>query len=1026
MMTMITRISLATLLLLCLPWVFFAQRDPRDYYTRNFNLADGLTSDAVFGITQDKFGFLWIMTWDGLSRFDGFTFRNYLHDPNDTASLPYFMLHAMCVDSENTLWVLGEGNLSRYDRSADNFPGASFPACSEPNPRYLVSLTTDKSGILHVIATDGIFRYNRSSSRFERLSLPSGHGISLACKGNNILFDENNGLWIYDADHQRLIQAMMNSGDNSDRSIRIIRSFPFIRPMPDIGNFIEQMEIRTLKNGYFIVTGNIGLYLIDPLKNKTIPLNSPSPALLRDTRGDLLWSEVDHGLYHYSEKTGLLVHYPLKETGRVITHILDRNGCIWYGSESLNRHGTGLTQLFQRKNPWQNLTGLSDNELKNLAVYALCEDKGRNLWIGAKNDDRLLKIDDGGIIERIKVLPDGFRDPSITPRAIAEDEQGSLWVAYLEGYLFLSGQDKETFFRVYPKDESEPSGMPLHSFKILRSVTGGPVIAAGHSGIAFFDPSGHKLIKSLIIGSGDFYSLYEDDAHDLWLGNCGLLYRVGFDLSLKERITIAGARYNIEDILPADSSRLWLALLGGGLCRFDTKTGRELIYSTRNGLVNNVVYSILEDEKKNLWISTDKGISMFNPATGQFVNYNDKDGLAIREFNSDAALLRSDGSMLFGGMGGIVAFDPDSVNLSRSQESRLMITGLQYFRKGGQNYMPVYDIRDLRLEKGVKNLRIHFSEINFISQKKSSFRYRIGGLKEEWDNIETGNRFIEVNGLHPGSFTVEIAGSDLSGMWTKKASLIVEIPPFYYETWWFKLIFELIAVALVVGFIIFRLRHLSLIHRNRTTNLKLLALQEQLNPHFISNSLMAVEAFTADHDKRSMNEYITRLYSLMRRMMEYSGKEFVPVSEEVELLYDYLKAEQIRVGFEFQIIHPPFPGNLYLAPSFIQPVIENAIKHGISHRGGGTGRIIIVLEQVDTATVKCEVKDNGPGMDQGLRSVRSAGRQSKGLSIIKERLKLYSMLYKRKYGLDIMPGDPDDNNYPGVRAVIAIPGRIME
>jgi|GEM_PF-4557905 len=1023
---MISRISLAILLFLCVANILHAQGDPRDFYTRNFSLSEGLTSDAVFGITKDKFGFLWIMTWDGLSRFDGYTFRNYFHDPNDSTSLPYFMLHAMCIDRDNTLWVLGEGKLSQYDRTTDKFLGSSWLPSDDKSSRYIISLATDTSGIVYAMASDGIFRYSKASSQYEQLKLTPRHGINLACKGNYILFDENNGLWILDMDNCRLVQAITSPTDKPGQNIRIVRSVPIVKHIPDVGNFVEQMEVRTLSNGNFLITGNMGLYLIDLAINNTVPLKEPPPELLKDSRSDLLWSEVGRGLFHYRRKDGSVFHYPLRETGRVVTHFLDRNGVIWFSSEAVNGHGTGLTQLFQGKNPWQNLPGMGAADLKNLAVYAICEDMDGAIWIATKNDKRLLKLDTRGIVDKILVLPAGFRDPEITPRTIAEDAQGCLWVGYLEGCLFKSGMQKKNFLQVWPREGRDPDGMSLHSFKILKSIAGDTVIAAGHSGIGQFDPIGHNLMNSMVIESGDFYCLYQDDTHDLWLGSCGLLYLLGPDLALKKRITIAGGRYNIEDIIPADSSRLWLALLGGGLCLFDIKTGRERIYTTRDGLVNNVVYSILEDTKKNLWISTDKGISMFNSSTGQFVNYNEKDGLPIREFNSDASLLRSDGTMLFGGMGGIVTFDPDSVNFSGKRESRLMITGVQYFSEGGQTYLPVYDVRELHLEKGVKNLRIQFSEINFISQKKTSFRYRIGGLKEEWDNIEPGNRFIEINGLRPGSFTVEIAGSDLGGMWTKEASLIIEIPPFYYETWWFKLLFELVAVALVVIFIIFRLRHLSLLHRNRTANLKLLALQEQLNPHFISNSLMAVEAFTTEHDERSVNEYISRLYSLMRRMMEYGGKEFVPVSEEVELLDDYLKAEQMRVGFEFKIIHPPFPEKLYLAPSFIQPILENAIKHGISRRAAGEGRIMLTLEQMNPFMVKCEVKDNGPGMDQGSRSEHPVWRQSKGLSIIKERLKLYNALYKHKYRLDISPGDQGYSDYPGLRVVIGIPARIME
>lgn len=423
-------------------------------------------------------------------------------------------------------------------------------------------------------------------------------------------------------------------------------------------------------------------------------------------------------------------------------------------------------------------------------------------------------------------------------------------------------------------------------------------------------------------------------------------------------------------------------------------------------------------------MSTNDGLSMLNTKTGQFVNYGAEDDLEIKEFNSDAAFLKKDGMLMFGGIGGIVGFYPDSFQQrSIIHPSRLIINELKCSGNGHSYALPVFDKKKMSLPRGVRSVIINFSEINFSDQPKSNFRYRILGLNDNWNPLPKGTRTMEISGFKPGTYTIEIAGTDNSGVWSKFVPLRIDIPPYYYETWLFRRSIEVIVIALLVFFTVSRFRHISLIHKQRINHLKQLMLLEQLNPHFISNSLMAVEELSAKGDEGKTNEYITRLYSLMRNMMNYRGREFVSISDEIKLIEDFLKAEQIRIGFNYSFQYDPGQDHVLIAPSFIQPLIENAIKHGLSIRDQADRMLTVRINGFNRGLVTCTVEDNGKGFDYADLSKKHNAVNSKGLGILSERLSIYKTYFRKKYTFTIAPVDPH-SEYPGARITVEIPAKI--
>ncbi len=1019
------RMRLVVVLFFFLSCHLFSQAVKYPYILKNYNEKQGLANNTVFRMEMDAFGFLWLITWDGLSRFDGHTFKNYYHDPNDSTSIPYFTPNDICIDRSNNIWVLSDV-LSRYDRETDRFityrPGSKYNIPSQA----VYSATKDNQGILFVYGSGGILKYNDRTGGFDKIQIENTGYKDLINKDSRLIIDDQGDFWICNTKTCILYHGKNVRGKRNSTVITFSESIPFQIDVVKSGNFVMEFKLHSLADGNYVIASNVGLCYLDKINHKTRLITKPDTRLLNELKHDVVWSSIYTGLYHYDATGKKLKHFPVGFTGAVTNYLLDKNDILWFGSFQEPSVGSGLNQIKKREYPWKYYPEIEKKQRENLAVFAICEDSQGMIWVVAKNLNQLIVIDLNGSLNKVPITTTGDITGAFNPRSILIDSQNSIWVGTLEGYLFKTGPDKKKFDLVYPASKSNKDECSFHSIKILNNFSTRHILATGYSGNALINVTSHDVDRFIQNVTGDFYSVYLDRNGPIWMGNVGQLLKFDRNFNLNNRIKISNGKYNIEDIVSIDDSVLWLALLGGGICSYNTISGKQKLFTKRQGLSNNVVYAILTDKAANLWMSTNDGISMLNTTTGQFVNYGAEDDLEIKEFNSDAALVKKDGMMMFGGIGGIVGFYPDSLQQRNTvAESRIIINELKCSGYDRSCTLPVFDKQNLDLPRGIKSVNINFSEINFYDQTKTNFRYRILGFKDNWDLLPKGTRSMEMTGFKPGSYTIEIAGTDNSGAWSKQAHLHIYIPPHYYETLLFRRSIEFIVVVLLIVFTVLRSRHISLIHKQRLTHLKQLMLLEQLNPHFISNSLMAVEELSAKGDEVKTNEYIARLYSLLRKMMDYRGKEFVSILDEVVLIEDFLKAEQMRIGFDYLFHYCTGQDHVLIAPSFIQPLIENAIKHGLAVRNESERKLMVRIDCFNKGNVLCTVEDNGKGFDHTSIKDNHHSGKSKSWKIMIERLSIYQALFRKRYAWAIQPVDPA-SDFPGTRITLEIPAKIEE
>jgi two-component sensor histidine kinase len=518
------------------------------------------------------------------------------------------------------------------------------------------------------------------------------------------------------------------------------------------------------------------------------------------------------------------------------------------------------------------------------------------------------------------------------------------------------------------------------------------------------------------------------DKNTWWIGiNKSRLIHYDNDFNEIGLYTFGTGFFNIEDVVQGDNNDLWLAQLGGGLVHFDKSSEKYKIYTTADGLSNNTCYGMLKDKKGNLWISTNHGISRFNPKTEKFRIFGYEDGLKIDEFNSDNAYLAPDGEMFFGGMGGVVSFYPDSINEENFQKyaSPLVINDFKvsgasrYFKKA------VYDSDSVQLEKGDNNFKLTFACLDFVNAEKIKYRYRLNGENEEFTQTDHRNRSVNFANLSPGNYHLEIEATNLNGEWVSKTDLFIEIPPFYYQNWWFRVLIVFIVIGIIGYFIFIHNRQLRLKARQQQDELKLESLRGQMNPHFIFNSLNSINYFISQNDRLSANRYIADFSRLIRSILGNLAQEYIPLNKELESLNDYLKLEHLRFSdkfdYEISVDETVITEDVFVFPGMAQPFIENAIWHGVRGLEGRKGFVKIRLKQDKQDCIIALVEDDGIGRKLAeTRKSNLPGKTSRGIGIVLERLKIINRLQNTDFKVkieDLYPGREET----GTRVTVDIP-----
>lgn len=1008
-----TVLFLCTTILLAGPG---ADASGQEYILTHYNSRNGIGHDNVRTIAADSSGFIWMATWDGLTRYDGTDFVSYFHDPADTTSIPYFSVSQVSIDHKDNLWISTDnGMLALFNRATEEF--SRVRSLGKYAVSDLICFSPGPDGYMWFVLRKGVLKYDPSSKEtifFPWRNNPDDY-LDLAFFSVRLLFDRDNEPWLTRSDVLKL--NLVTDQATGDRYAAIKTFSPIERLPGRIGTFFGEIGYADMVRdtlGNLWLASLTGLFLYNQDKNRFIEYSGDVRKIRFAGERPVIFYNHDTGLYICFPDRDSLFIIPPEVCGLPSTYLMHDPGMLWLSHSWKGGTPAGVVKVvftpheFRYINPFREETG-------QLNVFGLAKDDQGALWIAARDRNYLMRIDSTGVPERKFILNDREITELWHPRSFLPDT-GSVWIGYF--FRRLVHYDLAT-----GKAEYHYPGKTMHTTCYDDQ---GRILFAD-DGIMRYDPFTKKTEQLLSIGDTINIFTFHRSGDTLWAG-CSHSYLLRYNLRTGDysSVKMLEGMTNLEDICNGEDGTLWIATLGAGVCNYDPETGRKLFYTTAAGLSNNTTYCILRDRGGKIWVSTNDGLSVINPATGLIRLFGKNDGLMIHEFNSDASWVNEDGTFILGGVGGAVEFDPAEVlgepkGMPRQQ---IIITELEVSALKRILDRPVYMTDTVFLRKGDDNFHLSFVVPEYRNPEMTRFRYRLGGDEGNWYYTDHNDRNINFSNLSPGWYNLQIEATDINGSWSNSRMLTIRIKPYFYQTTLFRVILPLILLTLffVITWTILKQRNLR--ERQKRDMLRQQALRAQMNPHFIFNALNSINYFISNNDRLSANRYISDFSKHIRTVLNNMNEDFVRLSVEIDALEDYLKIEHLRFGDKFdysiKVDQDVKTENYRISPGLIQPFVENAIWHGVMGLSGRKGMITVALKMSGSGLL-CVVEDDGVGRARSEAMKDSTfTKKSRGISLATERMKIINNLLQTDYRItisDLHPGQIET----GTRVEIELP-----
>jgi signal transduction histidine kinase/ligand-binding sensor domain-containing protein/DNA-binding response OmpR family regulator len=801
------------------------------------SLEEGLSQNNVLCILQDSRGFMWFGTEIGLNKYDGYRFSTYKNDPFVRNSLSDDHVSALCEDQSGDLWIGTSGGLNLLDRETDRFTHYRHdPADPHSLSNDIVKVVyEDRSGALWIGANDGLNRLDKTTGRFTRYRNIPGDASSLSDNEVKCIYEDRSGvLWIG------------TDGGGLNRMDRATGKFESFTYQANDPFSISGNDVNTIYEDHqgmlWVGTDDDGLNRFDPqvrrfyrYRHDPAGANSISSDKIRavweDRQGNLWVGVWGGGLQLLDRTTQEFHHYqhdnrnPISISDNEVTALYeDRSGVVWVGTWS-----GGLNRFSPEPNPFlhfQHQEG-NPNSLSGNHVKSICEDQSGMIWIGTWGNG-LNRFDPQ--TRRFTHYPHRPGDPNTLSgddvNVVFEDRQGRLWIGADDGQLDRLSEDRKQF-RHFRRDRRNPHSLSDNEVRSIYQDRNGSIwIGTWGGGLNRFDEATEQFTRyrydpsePASLSSDRITAIIEDHNGHLWIGSWGgglnrMDRKTGlFTRFQHEQDQHAALSDNFITCLFVDQAgTLWIGTRSGGLNKLiRSKDGNFTFehFRTEDGLSNDAVMGILQDEEGMLWISTVDGLNKFDPSAGDMSLYDALDGLQSDQFDYAACRSRRTGALMFGGINGFSVFAPEEVK-NNPYVPPVVITQLRRREYIDGKYViiedrSIADKQEITLPFKSNILEFEFAALNYRNPSKNQYAYQLIGLNEAWV-YQNEKRDVQFTNLPPGVYTLRVKASNNHGVWNEEGTTLkITIQPPWFRTWWAYLIYGLVFAAALFGIYRFQL-----------------------------------------------------------------------------------------------------------------------------------------------------------------------------------------------------------------------------
>lgn len=977
-MFLIQKKTACFILFLCMgAGICFAQ--PPAVPLKYLGVESGLSNNVVNSLYLDHYGFMWMGTYDGLNRYDGYHFKVFRNGWGDEHSLINNHITVLNGDENNRVWVGTQKGISYYDYADSKFHQLIYQDKDVKNKvSYAVNSIAISQALAVYVATEekGLFVLKKNSDVAERI--PFGKNFDFTVKA--LYIDEDQTLWLFIKDvglcrydHAKKILRLVTTAVRSATCITKETNqmlwigterglFQFNKTNGSLSRFNQHLSNENIMGLLFdrqqklwISTdgGGIAVYntktqqtdYLSSGKEKGL-LSSNSVAQVYEDRESRKWIATLRGGVNIidpeNEQFTTIKHDPLKRNSLINNFVLsfseDENKNIWIGTD-----GGGLSVWNRKQNTFTNYAKTGDpNSLTSNFVTSILNDADHNVWVASFSGgiDRFNKTTGKFVHYNCYNTVKGVYDINIWK--LYQDRQQNIWVGTTKGGALYRYNKKADKFEL-------------------------------------FDPN----LK-------DIHSLFQDSKGRLWAGNYTELIEID-PINKKHRYT--KINFAIRAIQEGSNHQIWIGTEGGGLLLFNPQTKKIKRYIQSDGLPSNSVLNILQDSQGNLWCSTYNGLSKFDVTHQSFKNYYATDGLQSNQFNYNAALKLSNGNFLFGGIGGFSMFSPDSIKKNKRVPKIVLtdfrINNVPLDQDSNYHNISVVDLAKIDIPFSVAVISIDYAAIEFSSQDQISYAYYLEGWDRDWNYVNKLSTAY-YSRLNEGQYKLHIKSTDTEGAWSNNEKIVtITILPPWYRTWWAYTIYLILGSSLFYLFQTYRNRQRRLRHEVEITNLKM-EREKDLNEkklnfftnisHELRTPLTLIvnpikdiinkkEAGTEKNDLNVVYRNSRRLLSLVDQLLLFRKTEsendalkivrinLYKFTKEIFLCFNYL-AKQNHIEYTFECEEEDL--DIYADKDKLEIVFFNLLSNALKFtpKGGFVKFSVKTLGR----RVQIEVSDSGPGI----------------------------------------------------------------
>lgn len=995
------------------------------YHFHHLKTADGLSQASNAYVYRDSRGFIWISSIDGLNRFDGLEVKIYRPRRGDAHSINGQLVNSgFFEDRDANIWFATYSAINRYNRKTDDFDSWLIE-----DPKSGNRLRED----YHVLFLDPVTN---------RLWVQIGYLDT----GQLFFFDMEQGT-------SQLIGPLFGDrfvvqfDTTAHPSNPVIYSYFYSREAPlfrteitgggklqtthFFGEKGEQSAFKDLlvKGDTLFLTGNFGVAEFFPDRDSlnldffSATISGVSIAQLME--GQIGFTTEQQGLFFFQREIGEIAGHFKNRAGRFSSLssnklndiYLDPTNTLW-----ISDWNSGLNYIHLDKPKVQNIM-LSDLFPGAPAIIkSLVEDQAGNVWCATTEKGIIVFKKNGEIVQLDQ--SSGLPDQRVNQLFLFRRE---IMFALTNNGLFWWDKSDKRFRKIAPPE------MDFDWLGIMGSLVSDRLF---FHNLATYEIKKEPGKWSYYLEKSDRYPVLEGQFIAYWYrGTTGDLY-CNVNSANTIRISPEGQvdtlDAEVRDLRacwePINSDSIWLATTYG-LFRMSKSTGEYRWFDDSNGLPNQYLYSALPDRSGHLWMSTHQGITRFHTQSHTVRQLTLSDGIWENEFYTNAALLRSDGSIWLANLDVINVIDPENFQPVTTLPL-IQITELLVNDQLVEDSIYIGERSGLELPFNQNTLSLKFVALEYSDPQNNQLWYRLDGFDPEgqWLTSPKGSPgFARYPKLPPGRYHFQVEAANSDGVRTPEPYVlaITILKPFYYQ-WWFILL--VIAILSGLAYSIYRYRVAQLRRtyqlQQQTVESEMKALRAQMNPHFIFNSINSINAFVLRNQSSRASEYLNNFARLIRQILDISSRETIPLEEEIEFLEGYLQAEQLRLKeklhWRIEVDDAVDTFEIEIPTMILQPFVENAIWHGISKKT--TPVNILIQISKENSTLKCLIEDDGIGrkVSREIRQQFRPGHQSQGEKNTRERLALYDRKKNTASSWEIRDLVGKDGQAKGTQVILKI------